>query len=93
LGIEHTRIKPGRPATNGGVDRLHQTVLHELYRLAFRRRYYRTITQLQADLSAFLGSYDHRRSHESMRFRGRTPITVFSCPHQPTDGCMSTPSG
>lgn len=39
LGIEHSRIRPGRPATNGHVERFHGTVLHEVYRLAFRRRY------------------------------------------------------
>ena len=47
LGIEHTRIKPGRPATNGHVERFRGTVLHEFYRLACRRRYYRSLAELQ----------------------------------------------
>jgi len=78
LGIEHTRIKPGRPATNGHVERFHGTVLHEFYRVAFRRRYYRTLAELQADLASFVGWYNHRRTHSGRRLRGRTPATIFS---------------
>ena len=78
LGVEHTRIKPGRPATNGHVERFHGTVLHEFYRLAFRRRYYRSLAELQGDLAGFLGWYNHRRTHSGARLRGRTPAAVFS---------------
>ena len=80
LGFEHTRITPGRPATNGSVERFHGTVLHEFYRLAFRRRYYRSIAELQSDLTQFLGWYNHRRTHDGWRLRGRTPISVFANP-------------
>ena len=78
LGVEHTRIKPGRPATNGHVERFHGTVLHEFYRLAFRRRYYRSLAELQGDLAGFLGWYNHRRTHSGARLRGRTPAAVFT---------------
>lgn len=78
LGIEHTRIKPGRPATNGHVERFHGTVLHEFYRLAFRRRYYRSIPELQGDLASFLGWYNYRRTHSGTRLRGSTPAAVFT---------------
>ncbi len=30
LGLAHTRIRPGRPATNGHVERFHGTVLHAI---------------------------------------------------------------
>lgn len=78
LGIAHTRIKPGRPATNGHVERFHGTVLHEFYRLAFRRRYYRSVVELQGDLAGFLGWYNYRRTHSGTRLRGSTPAAVFT---------------
>ncbi|MDR0359658.1 MAG: IS481 family transposase [bacterium] len=80
LGVEQTRIKPGRPATNGHVERFHGTVLHEFYRLAFRRRYYRSVAELQGDLAGFVGWYNHRRTHSGQRLRGRTPAAVFTHP-------------
>lgn len=78
LGLAHTRITPGRPATNGHVERFHGTVLHEFYRLAFRRRYYRSLAELQSDLAAFLGWYNYRRTHSGKRLRGSTPAAVFT---------------
>lgn len=78
LGVEHTRIKPGRPSSNGDVERFHGTVLHEFYRLAFRRHYYRTLEELQADLAVFVGWYNYRRTHGGRRTRGRTPAAVFT---------------
>ncbi len=80
LGITHTRITPRRPATNGHVERFHGTVLHEFYRLAFRRRYYRRLAELQADLTGFLGWYNYRRTHSGKRLRGSTPAAVFTHP-------------
>ncbi len=78
MGVEQTRIKPARPATNGSVERFHGTVLHEFYRVAFRRHYYRSLPELQSDLAGFLGWYNHRRAHSGKRLRGRTPAAVFS---------------
>jgi hypothetical protein len=40
------------PQTNGIVERFHKTVLNEFYRIAFRRKIYRSIEELQADLDA-----------------------------------------
>jgi transposase InsO family protein len=80
MGVEHTRIKPGRPATNGHVERFHATVLHEFYRVAFRRRYYRSVAELQGDLAGFIGWYNHHRTHSGQRLRGRTPAAVFTNP-------------
>ncbi len=80
LGIEHTRIKPRRPSSNGQVERFPGTVLHEFYRLAFRRRYYRSLAELQADLTGFLGWYNYRRTHSGKRLRGQTPAAVFTHP-------------
>jgi len=50
FGIRHTRTKPRHAWTNGFVERLQGTILHEHWRIAFRRRYFRRRFQLQASL-------------------------------------------
>ena len=53
------------------------TILAELWRVAFRRTYYRSITQLEHDLHAYLRFYNWDRPHQGYRLQGRTPATVF----------------
>ena len=59
--IEHTKTKTQSPQTNGICERFHKTVLNEFYRVTFRKKYYRTLDELQADLDAFLESYNAER--------------------------------
>ena len=61
--IDHSRTKAKSPQTNGICERFHKTVLDEFYRVAFRKRIYETIGQLQADLDAWTD-----RSAEGCRF-------------------------
>ena len=42
--IDHTRTKTRSPQTNGICERFHRTVLDEFYRVAFRKKIYRTST-------------------------------------------------
>ena len=56
--IDHTRTKTKSPQTNGICDRFHRTVLIEFYRVQFRKRVYRSIEELQADLDAWLREYN-----------------------------------
>ncbi len=46
LRIQHTRTKPRHAFTNGFVERLQGTILHEHWRIEFRRRYFTQIRQL-----------------------------------------------
>jgi len=41
LNVQHTCTKPRHAWTNGFVERLKKTILHEHWRIAFRRRYFR----------------------------------------------------
>jgi hypothetical protein len=38
--------------SNGICERFHKTVVNEFYRIAFRKKLYRAIEELQADLDA-----------------------------------------
>jgi transposase InsO family protein len=43
---------PKSPQINGICERFHKTVLNEFYRVAFRKKVYRSIDELQARLGS-----------------------------------------
>jgi transposase InsO family protein len=75
--IDHTRTKVRSPQTNGIVERFHKTVLNEFYRVAFRRKIYSGIGQLQADLDTWLTEYNEVRPHQGKWCYGKTPLQTF----------------
>ena len=75
--IDHTRTKARSLQTNGICERFHKTVLDEFYRVAFRKRIYSTIEQLQADLDAWMREYNEIRTHQGRWCFGRTPMQTF----------------
>lgn len=77
LHIRVTRTKPRHAWTNGFVERLQKTILHEHWRIAFRRQYFTGRRMLQGSLDRFLEFYNHERTHRGYRLNGRTPATVF----------------
>lgn len=77
LGLRHTQTKPRHAWTNGFVERLQGTILHEHWRVEFRRRYFTQLSQLQRSLDSFLRFYNHERPHHGYRTRGRTPAAIL----------------
>ena len=75
--IDHTRTKAKSPQTNGICERFHKTVLNEFYRVAFRKKVYRSIDELQADLDAWVREYNEVRPHQGRWCFGKTPIQTF----------------
>ena len=75
--IDHSRTKTKSPQTNGICERFHRTVLHEFYQVAFRKRIYGSIEQLQADLDAWVADYNERRPHQGRWCYGKTPLQTF----------------
>ena len=75
-GITHTRTKPRHAFTNGFVERLQGTILHEHWRIEFRRRYFTQLSQLDRSLQSYLRFYNHERPHRGYRTRGRTPAQI-----------------
>ena len=76
LGIRHTRTTPRHAFTNGFVERLQQTILHEHWRVEFRRRYFTKAAPLETSLQSYLRLYNHERAHRGYRTRGRTPAQI-----------------
>ena len=68
LGIVHYRRRPGRPQSNGKVERFFRTVDDEC--LALQRRW--TFQHRARAIAAFVQFYNHERPHLSLN--GMTPI-------------------
>ena len=75
--IDHSRTKTKSPQTNGICERFHKTMLDEFYRVAFRKKIYATIDELQADLDAWLAEYNEVRTHQGRWCYGKTPMQTF----------------
>ncbi len=48
--IDHTKTKAMSPQTNGICERFHRTILNEFYQVAFRKKLYGSLEELQKDL-------------------------------------------
>jgi len=75
--IDHTRTKAKSPQTNGICERFHRTIQEEFYSTAFRRKLYRSLDELQADLDEWLREYNRERSHSGKYCYGKTPLQTF----------------
>lgn len=76
--IEHRRTKARRPQSNGFVERFLGTVKSEFFELAFRRKLYTSIDELQTDLNEWLIHYNIERPHQGYRNMGRRPIDTIN---------------
>jgi hypothetical protein len=75
--IEHTKTKARHPQTNGICERFHKTILQEFYQVAFRKKLYRSLEELQSDLDAWIEHYNTERTHEGKMCCGRTPYATM----------------
>jgi len=74
---DHRRTKARGPQTNGIVERFHKTMPNEFCQVAFRKRICTDIAQLQADLDAWMASYNEQRPHQGRWCYGKTPMQTF----------------
>ena len=75
--IDHSKTKAKHPQTNGICERFHRTILEEFYQVAFRKKIYSALEQLQADLDIYMEEYNLRRTHQGKICNGRTPMATF----------------
>jgi transposase InsO family protein len=75
--IDHSRTKTKSPQTNGIAERFHKTVLDEFYRVAFRKKLYASIEELQNDLDLWIKTYNEERPHQGRWCFGKTPLQTF----------------
>jgi transposase InsO family protein len=75
--IDHTKTKARSPQTNGICERFHKTILQEFYQVAFRKKIYKTLEELQADLNIWIDHYNNERPHSGKYCFGKTPMQTF----------------
>jgi transposase InsO family protein len=75
--IDHTRTKVKSPQTNGICERFHRTMLNEFYRIAFRKKIYERLEELQTDVDAWVQEYNELRPHQGRWCYGKTPRQTF----------------
>ncbi len=71
--IDHTRTKTKSPQTNGICERFHRTIQEEFYAIAFRKKIYSSLQDLQQDLDEWLDYYNKERTHSGKYCFGKTP--------------------
>ena len=75
--IDHSKTKTRSPQTNGICERFQKTVLQEFYQIAFRKKIYRTLDELQTDLDQWLRRYNEQRPHSGRYCYGKTPLQTW----------------
>lgn len=75
--IDHSKTRAKSPQSNGICERLHRTMQEEFYAVAFRKKLYETIEELQVDLDAWLRWYNQERTHSGRYCYGKTPMETF----------------
>jgi transposase InsO family protein len=76
-GIEHSKTQIRRPQSNGICERLHRTMQEEFYAVAFRKKLYTNLPDLQHDLDEWMKFYNNERCHSGRYCFGKTPMETF----------------
>jgi transposase InsO family protein len=76
-GIDHTKTQVRHPQTNGICERLHRTMQEEFYAVAFRKKLYDKLQDLQRDLDEWMNYYNQERPHSGRYCFGKTPMQTF----------------
>jgi transposase InsO family protein len=77
LGTVHTLISPGRPQSNGFVERVQRTILDECWKPAFARYLVPKYLGLRRELERYLALYNYDRTHNGRLTKGRIPAEVL----------------
>jgi len=76
--IDHTRTKASSPQTNGICERFHRTMKQEFYDIAFRKKLYHSLEELQTDVDEWLRKYNETRPHSGKYCYGKTPMQTLN---------------
>jgi len=76
--IDHSKTKVRHPQTNGICERFHKTMKNEFYDIAFRKKVYTSVEELQTDVNEWLRQYNQLRPHSGRCCYGKTPMQTFN---------------
>lgn len=75
--IDHSKTKANHPQTNGICERFHRTMKQEFYDIAFRKKIYASLEELQIDVDYWIAKYNETRPHSGKYCYGKTPMQTF----------------
>ena len=75
--IDHSKTKANHPQTNGICERFHRTMKTEFYDIAFRKKIYTSVEELQIDVNHWISKYNETRPHSGKHCYGKTPMQTF----------------
>jgi transposase InsO family protein len=75
--IDHSKTKARSPQTNGICERFHKTIQDEFYAVAFRKKIYHSLDEIQEDVDKWIEEYNKERTHSGKYCFGKTPYQTF----------------
>jgi hypothetical protein len=75
--VDHSKTKARSPQTNGVCERFHKTIQDEFYAVAFRKKIYRNLDEIQEDADKWIEEYNTERTHSGKYCFGKTPWQTF----------------
>jgi transposase InsO family protein len=75
--IDHSKTKARHPQSNGICERFHKTIHDEFYSVAFRKKIYSSLEELQADADEWIREYNEERTHSGKYCFGKTPMQTW----------------
>ena len=75
--VDHSKTKANHPQTNGICERFHRTMKQEFYDIAFRKKIYASLEELQIDVDHWIAKYNETRPHSGKYCYGKTPMQTF----------------
>ena len=82
-GIAHGLAGAAEPQAQLLVEDLHRLMLDEFYKVAARRRAYRSLDELQADVDGWVDTHNRQRGCDGWWCFGRTPFDTFEALRPP----------
>ena len=61
----------------GSTERLNQIIQNKFYKVAFRKKIYKSIEEIQVDLDTFMKNYNSERTDQRKHCQGRIPMQTF----------------
>lgn len=75
--IEHSKIKANHPQIYGICERFQRTIKQECSGIAFRKKIYVSIEELQIDVDRWIANYNESRPHNGKFCYGKTSMQPF----------------
>lgn len=75
--IDHSKTRARSPQTNGICERFHKTIQDEFYAVAFRKKIYNSLEEIQEDVDKWIEEYNTERTHSGKYCFGKTPWQTF----------------